>query len=328
VSFEGPSRVKFPDYGEVSDPAALPANPVASVVVIAYRHEDYLEQTVDSIAAQVTSYPFEIVIAEDSSPDRSREIAERLQQRYPHLVRVVFTGANKGGGGNIVFAFHCARGRYISICEGDDFWIDDDKLERQINALERNPAVDLAFTRGYCIRGDGSRTPDWDYGDEERIIQPPELFATLGWVAPTAALTFRAEILKSLPERHEKEPFGDLILIMAGSRRGGAHYDPRLTVCYRNARENSFTDDLDRASPAERIRFLNQAIDYFHFACEYYRFPVRLVRHRIGDYRLSLVKLHLAEGRWLAAAGSFAAIRPSFLAKGAARRLRRVVSRA
>jgi glycosyltransferase involved in cell wall biosynthesis len=319
VSFEGPSLVKFPDYGEVSDPAALSADPVASVVVIAYRHEQYLEQTVDSIAAQVTNFPFEIVIAEDSSPDASRALACQLQQRYPHLVRVVFTSANKGGGLNTIFGFHCARGRYISICEGDDFWVDEGKLERQIAALERNPDVDLAFTRGYRLQADGSRVAGWDYGDKERIIQASELFATFGWIAPTASLTFRAEILRSLPERHERAQFGDPILIMAGSRRGGAYYEPRPTVCYRIAQANSFTEQLERASPSERIRFLDHAIDYLSFACEYYRFPQRHLAHRIDDYRLSLAKLCLRQKQPLKALKALAGISPVFLLRGLGR---------
>jgi glycosyltransferase involved in cell wall biosynthesis len=314
---------RFPEHEDVGDFALLPAAPVASVVINTYLHEPYLAQCVDSIASQVADFPFEIVISEDNSPDGTRRVALELQRKYPHLVRVVSTPENKGGALNTIFSVGRARGEFIAFCEGDDFWIDDDKLARQVAAFRRFPQVDMAFTRGFRLYSDGTRVREWDYGDEERIIPAPELFATLGWIAPTASLAFRTETLRRLPSWYGDHIFGDPVIILAGSVRGGAYYEPRETICYRIAHATSFTANLEAASREKRIEFLKVAIDVTKLNCAYYDFPLRHVSHRVNDYRLSLGKLLIAEGRRLEGLRTLAAIGPAFLARGLGRRVAR-----
>lgn len=316
------------NHREVGDPASLPTAPLVSIFVVAYEHESWLEQCIDSIAAQRADFPYEIVIAEDCSADRTRETALALQRRYPHLVRVAWTGENKGGAGNTLFGISLCRGELIGCCEGDDFWIDEEKLARQVAALRAHPEVDLSFTGGYRLNPDGTRHPEWDWGPEPRILSASELHGTLGWPAPSASLLFRGEVLRNLPPWYGRSSWGDLVLTIAGSVRGGAHYDPHRTICYRVGRPNSFTAREAQRPRAEKIDYLKGAIGHLLRTGDHYGVPRQDLMHRIDDYRLSLAKLQLAEGRLLAAAGSFAAIRPSFLAKGVARRLRRAVSRA
>jgi len=313
---------------EVGDQDLLPSTPLVSIFVTAYDHEPWIEQCIDSIAAQRADFAYEILIVEDCSTDRTREKALDMQRRYPHLVRVAWTGENKGGAGNTLFAIPLCRGELIGCCEGDDFWIDEEKLARQVAALRAHPDVDLSFTSGYRLDPDGTRAPEWDWGPEPRILSACELHGTLGWPAPTASLLFRGEILRNLPSWYGRSSWGDLVLTLAGSVRGGAHYDPHRTICYRTGRPNSFTVREAQRPRAEKIEYLEGAIGHLRRTCDHYGVPRRDLMHRIDDYRLSLAKFQLAEGRWLAAARSFAAISPSFLAKGAARRLRRSVSRA
>ena len=317
----------FPSFTEVSDPSSLPAEVLVSIVMVTYRHAPYLAAAVEGIAAQVTDFPIELIIAEDGSPDETRDVAISLQRAYPHLVRVVFTPENKGSGVNTIFAFGFCRGEYIAYCEGDDFWIDEHKLARQVAALRRLPSVDLTFTRGFGLRPDGTRFVEWDYGDEERIIHPRELFASLGRIAPTASLVFRGSVLRALPDWFAVCPFGDLIVILAGSIRGGAHYDPRETICYRIEHPTSFTVQYRDAPAGERIEYFQRSIGFLETACDHYGFPRRHLSHRFNDYRLSRGKLQLREGSWLAGLATFAGISPLFVARGLWRRLKRVVSR-
>lgn len=317
------SADRFPDAGEIGDPAKLPGAPALSIIVTTYRHAAFLEQCVDSLAAQKVDFCYEVLICEDNSPDETRAVAEGLQAKYPHLVRVLFTPKNKGGALNMIFGVSRARGPLIAFCEGDDFWIDEGKIARQVAALDRHPEVDLSFTRGYRFYSDGSRVLEWDYGEEERIIKLPELFAGQGWVAPTASLMFRADTLRNLPPSYGDWLWGDPVIILSGGRRGGAHYDPTPTICYRIAHPASFTVALDSMARADRIRFLEGAINYWGLACAFYGFPIRHVRHRIDDYRLSIAKMRLTEKQPLGALKALAGIRPGFLIGGALRRLRR-----
>lgn len=313
----------FSDGEEISDPAALATDPALSIVVTTYRHEPYLEQCIESLAAQKADFPFEILICDDNSPDGTRALARRLQARHSSLVRILFTAANKGGARNMLFGVSRCRAPLIAFCEGDDFWIDADKIARQVAAFRAHSDVDLAFTRGYRLTPDGARTIEWDYGEQERIVPLPELLAGFGWIAPTASLMFRAEALRNLPPSYGQWLWGDHIIILSGALRGGAHYDPTPTICYRAAHATSFTVHLISLSPPERIEFLEGAIHYWHLSCAFYGFPVRHVRHRIDDYRLSLAKLSLGEGQPLRALRAFAAISPMFLLRGLGRRLTR-----
>jgi glycosyltransferase involved in cell wall biosynthesis len=311
----------FRDHDEASDSTRLASNPLVSVFVPAYLHAEYLEGCVESIAAQKTDFPFEILIAEDSSPDATRAVAIALQRKYPHLIRVVFTARNKGGALNTIFGISRARGSLVAYCEGDDFWIDDGKLARQVAALRAHPEVNMAFTRGFRLYPDGKRVLEWDYGEEARIVPLHELFAGHGWTAPTASLVFRTEILRRLPPWFGSATAGDFVIVAGGSVRGGAWYDPTPAICYRIAHATSFTAALAGRSGAERIGFLEDVLRYWKLTCDFYRVPVRHVRHRIDDYRLSLAKLRLRERQPLRALKAFAGISPMFLLRGLGRRL-------
>lgn len=317
----------FPDAGEIGDAERLPSDPALSIVTTTYRHAPFLEQCIDSLAAQKADFPFEIVICEDNSPDETREVAKRLQAKYPHLVRIIFTAKNKGGALNMIFGVSRARAPLIAFCEGDDFWIDQHKIARQVAALNALPEVDMAFTRGYRFYADGARALEWDYGEEERIVQLPELFSGQGWIAPTASLMFRAETLRNLPPSYGEWTWGDPVIILSGARRGGAHYDPAPTICYRIAHEASFTVALDSKSRPERIAFFEGAVRYWKLTCDFYDFPMRHVRHRIDDYRLSIARMRLREKQPLGALKALAGIKPGFLLGGALRRLRKKAAR-
>lgn len=181
----------------------------------------------------------------------------------------------------------------------------------------------MAFTRGYRLYPDGRREPDWDYGPAPRVVRAKEVFAGFGWLAPPASLVFRARAIRSLPPFFESVTFGDIPLIMAGSIRGGAFYDPTPTICYRIAHPASFTIQVETIPRSERIRFLEGAIRHLQLAGDFYGFPMRHLRHRLDDYRLSIAKLCLAERQPLRALKALAAIHPGFFVSGALRRLLR-----
>jgi glycosyltransferase involved in cell wall biosynthesis len=314
---------RFADFTEISDAAAMPERPVVSVLVVTYKHEAVLADAIEGIAAQKTDFPIEIVVAEDNSPDGTRDVAIAMQRKYPHLVRVLFTPQNKGGAPNSIFGISKCRGEFIAICEGDDFWIDEDKLARQVAAMRRLPQVDLAFTRGFRFYSDGTRVPEWSYGDEERVVQAPELFASLGWIAPSASLLFRSEILKSLPPWFETSRCPDFVVILAGSVRGGAYYEPRETICYRIGHESGFTVWFDNAPLEERIAQTRIVIDHYRQACDHYGFPRRHVAHRLDDYKFTLGKLQLRAGQRAEGLRTLAGLSPLFYIRGAWRRVTR-----
>ena len=88
--------------------------PLVSVCVITYNHEEFIEQTIKSFLNQVTDFPFEVVVGEDWSPDRTREICAKYQRKYPDVLRLLPSVGNKGAARNFVDTFNACRGKYVN----------------------------------------------------------------------------------------------------------------------------------------------------------------------------------------------------------------------
>lgn len=119
------------------------ATPLVSVCMITYNHAPYLAQAIDCVLAQKTSFPFELVIGEDRSKDGTRAIAEEYQRRYPDRIRIVASDDNVGMQRNLLRTEAACRGTFIAYCEGDDYWHNPDKLQLQVDHLQRNSEVNL-----------------------------------------------------------------------------------------------------------------------------------------------------------------------------------------
>lgn len=131
---------------ETSDMNRLCKNPVVSVHMMAYRHEKYIAEAIESVMMQQTDFEFELVIGEDASPDRTREICFEYQRRYPERIRVLWSKENVFSiGGNATRITNACRGEFIAFCEGDDYWTDPYKLQKQVDVMRKHPNVGLCF---------------------------------------------------------------------------------------------------------------------------------------------------------------------------------------
>lgn len=127
-----------------------PSDPTVSVCMITYNHEKYIAQSIDSVLMQQTDFPVEIVIGEDYSSDRTREIVVDYQQRYPDKIRALLSTENLGkytrcAQLNLVRNIKACRGRYVALLEGDDYWTDRYKLQKQVDFLKSRPDCSYCF---------------------------------------------------------------------------------------------------------------------------------------------------------------------------------------
>ena len=120
--------------------------PLASIVVITYNQEKSLPVTLDSLLAQKTSFPIEIVIGDDCSEDGTRAVIAKYAERFPDIVRPIYNERNLGILGNYVSSLSQCRGKYRSACAGDDYWNDPEKLQLQVDIMEKNPEIGLVYT--------------------------------------------------------------------------------------------------------------------------------------------------------------------------------------
>ena len=131
---------------ETSDAKLLCKNPVVSVWMITYNHEHYIRQALDSVLMQETDFEYEIVIGEDASQDKTREICFEYQRGYPERIRVLWSETNVYNiGGNSVRVDARCRGEFIAILEGDDYWMDPHRLQKQVDVMRKYPNVVLCF---------------------------------------------------------------------------------------------------------------------------------------------------------------------------------------
>ncbi|MEI6521581.1 MAG: glycosyltransferase, partial [bacterium] len=144
-------------------------NPRVSVLMISYNHENFIAQAIDSVLIQKTQFPLELVIGEDCSTDKTREIIEEYQQKYPEIVKLLPSDKRYGPNQNFVRVYQACRGEYIATLEGDDYWIDDGKLQMQADLLDKHPEMSACFHHvKQLTMSDNELTDFWpkeQYGD-------------------------------------------------------------------------------------------------------------------------------------------------------------------
>ncbi len=132
------------------------AEPLLSILSLTYNQARYIRQAIDSFLAQQTNFKVEILIHDDASTDGTADIIREYQRQYPGLIRPILREENryrkdKGFGGIFKALNDSARGKYVAFCEGDDYWIDPHKLQKQVDYLEDNPDYGMVHTDNMCL---------------------------------------------------------------------------------------------------------------------------------------------------------------------------------
>ena len=129
-----------------------------SVVMTTYNHERYIATAIESVLRQQTDFPIEIVIGEDCSTDRTLNIALDYQSQYPEAIQIVRSESNVGWRANYRRTIAAARGRYIALLDGDDYFTHRKKLQMQVDLLEANPDVGMCYGRSERVDENGNTT--------------------------------------------------------------------------------------------------------------------------------------------------------------------------
>ncbi|MBC8986502.1 glycosyltransferase [Pedobacter sp. N36a] len=128
---------------------------MVSVSCLTYNHEQYIAQAIEGFLMQKTKFKFEVLVGEDCSTDGTREIVEFYQKNYPEIIKMVTSEKNVGLKDNFNRIVKQAKGKYMAMCEGDDFWTDPYKLQKQIDFLEHNPDYIICCHYSKIIDQDG-----------------------------------------------------------------------------------------------------------------------------------------------------------------------------
>ena len=211
-----------------------------SICCLAYNHEHFIRQCLDGFLMQKTNFAFEVLIHDDASTDATAEIISEYQEKYPTIVKPILQKENqysKGVSGTFTHNFPRALGKYIAICEGDDYWIDPNKLSSQVDFLESNPEFGLVHT-------------DYDmyYHESDEMINAINTSKNIDYTSvknafsqllkknhiATCTVLFKKDLLSTINFNEVRRySHGDLVLWMEMSQQTKFKYLNSSTTVYR-----------------------------------------------------------------------------------------------
>ena len=237
--------------------------PLLSVCLITYNHVKYIEQAIEGVLMQKVDFPFELIIADDYSTDGTREILEVYQRKYPDIVRLILQKTNVGAAQNWMDLITCPHSKYIAYFEGDDYWTDPYKLQKQIDFLEANEDYSIYFHEATILYEDGrelffnniAQNTTFDFFDltQKNLIS-------------TASCVFRVyNHHHPLPVWFFNIKAGDWALHLLNATQGKIYYSKECMSVYRIHSQSiwaSLQRDQMLAKGIEVIDQLNAAFDY------------------------------------------------------------------
>ena len=204
--------------------------PKVSVLMLTYNQEDYIDEAIRSVMLQQTDFDFELVIGNDASTDRTAERCQAWKLRYPERIMLVDREQNLGLIGNFMATYDLCRGTYIAICEGDDFWTDKTKLQRQVDFLDAHPDFSTCFHRVVNYYADNG-TKSLSNGRQQTDTDICDL-ARSNYISNVSAL-FRRGLFGRLPDWFPQVSTYDYAIHMLNAAHGRIHYMKRPMAVYR-----------------------------------------------------------------------------------------------
>ncbi len=131
------------------------SEPLVSTCILTYQHEPFISQAIDGALAQQCTFDYEIIICDDGSSDGTQEICRSYAAKYPDKIKLLSNDKNLGINANAMQLFMNAKGKYIAICEGDDFWVDSEKLQKQVFFMQDNPDYTITASSSRVINNEG-----------------------------------------------------------------------------------------------------------------------------------------------------------------------------
>jgi glycosyltransferase involved in cell wall biosynthesis len=199
--------------------------------MLAYNHDQYIAQAIESVLRQTTEFDFELVIGEDCSPDRTRQVAMQYASQYPERVRLILHDTNVGMHRNLVETLEACRGQYVAFLEGDDFWTSDLKLQKQAAFLDSHPEFVICSHPVQVLYAD-RREDTATKPDPRQNVSLRELIE-YRYPLPSCGVMIRNGILPRLPAWFYEVHNCDYAIQMLLARQGRIHYMDEVMGTYR-----------------------------------------------------------------------------------------------
>lgn len=221
--------------------------PRVSVCVITYNQDQYISKCLESIVGQKCNFDFELIIRDDCSQDKTLKIIKEFKDKYPKIIKIIEANENIGANKNLLSVFAESKGEYLAICEGDDYWLDDYKLQKQVEIMDGNE--DVSFVAHPCWIHDKNRLRNISFVKSMKVIKIncSDVLNVPGQFAPTASYMFKRELLEKLPIWFKDAPVGDFFIEMYALAMGQGRYFPDAMSAYRTYSLNSWSVSISNS---------------------------------------------------------------------------------
>ena len=275
---------------------------LVTIASTTYNMEAFIAEAMDSWLAQKTSFPVEILISDDGSTDKTCDIVRTYAERYPNI-RLISSG-HIGKMPNFIRSLKESKGKYVALCDGDDYWIDPDKLQKQFDFMEAHPDFSECFTNSYVLntvtgKKKIAKTHLWDEATTEGLLMHRDDDNVQMSPGHTSTFFYRNQFLQEYPKWMYGDVMTDFPLYMLLSKYGKAKFLNEITSVYRHRPDgvSSLGFSFERAI-RRRIHVYRHVNRDFN-----YRYS-RIITPIISDYYFNLGKLQYKTGNKVNGLGS------------------------
>lgn len=264
---------------------------LVSIICTAYNHEKYIRDALEGFVSQITDFKFEVLINDDASIDNTALIIQEYEQKYSDIIKPIYQKENQYSRGTRItkeLLVPKARGKYIALCEGDDYWIDKYKLQKQVAYMEKNPGCSFCFTNAECeMNGEIKKkvipwvsssviTPDNIYGVDE--------IEKIGYI-PTASFFFKKDDFLKLPTIRSESFQGDGYIKIGLTSMGYGYFIDEPTCVYRFGVEGSATTTWKK-NVQKKIVVADKFIKMYEDFDSLFDGKYEIIRKRITEWEI------------------------------------------
>lgn len=236
-------------------------SPKVIIQCLVYNHESYLRDCLNGFVMQKTDFPFIAVVHDDCSTDSSAAIIQEYAEKYPHIIEPIYEDENlyskrDGSFSKVIKKSIEGRSPYIALCEGDDYWTDPYKLQKQVEYMDSHPDCSMCcsnaevFSDSHILTDEELKNIYWPLIPDSGNLNPQEIILQGGWYLHTCTLLYRADLKKDMPEAAMQCMVGDYPLQIFAALKGDVYYFSEKMAVYRFLLPNSWTKKDADASNA------------------------------------------------------------------------------
>ena len=263
-----------------------------SILCVTYNHENYIRKTLEGFLQQKGNFSYEIIVHDDASTDGTTDILKEYQKKYPDIIRLVLQTENQYSQKKKIlfdFLFPEVRGKYIAICEGDDEWIYEGKLQRQFLRMEEYPEVSLCLHNALRIDARTGESVLHIQGMDSGNLSDEEIILCKHGRAPTASFFLRTKNIKNLPKYFYEVPVGDDPLKHHCALKGQIYYMNEVW-CIRNFMCEGSWNKRFQGNEAYSLDYFDKFAQYLW---KYNQVSKERFEKYISEYQRTLFTLNL-----------------------------------